>query len=115
MPNAKSHHCLEPETHVLVLIDHQPREARYRTVWDDGSESETIHVLYWEPGPKEAQGGEVRSMPAEEYPAVQPLTLGEPPTFAALIGTDAATLPSDAADFLRQIGAVDTQGKARAR
>lgn len=74
MAQALQHVCLEPEIHALVLVDHQPREARYLTTYDDGSEGETIHVLYWETGPKELPpGGEVRSMLADEYPAVQPL------------------------------------------
>lgn len=61
MPEAISHHCLEPENHLLVQEDHQPRETRYRTVYDDDTEGETIHMLYW-------HDGEVLSMPIEAWP-----------------------------------------------
>lgn len=61
MVEAISHHCLEPEVHQLVAQDGQTREARYRTVWDDGRETETIHRLYWFVDPIEAPDGEVRS------------------------------------------------------
>lgn len=105
MPNARSHHCLEIEKHILVAVDHVAREARYRTLWDDGSETETIHVLYWENNPKEGTGGEVRSMPKELYPTVQPLVTGAELKFADLVGRD--TLPHEAAALLQALGGID--------
>lgn len=74
MPEAVSHHLLEPDIFFLVEADGQPRPARFRTVYEDGTEGETIHVLYWQNNPKELPpGGEVRSALKEDYPAVQPL------------------------------------------
>lgn len=55
MPEAISHHLLEPEKHALVALDGQPREARYLTRYDDGSEAETIHLLYLEDGEVRSQ------------------------------------------------------------
>lgn len=61
MPEAISHHSLEPEIHVLVALDHQTRQARYLTRYDDGTEGETIHELYWHVGTVDDPGDEVRS------------------------------------------------------
>ena len=47
MPTPTSHHLLEPEKPALVALDRLPRTARYRTVYDDDSSGETLHVLYW--------------------------------------------------------------------
>lgn len=104
MPEAVSHHLLDPTLHALVLIDQQPREARYRTVYDDGSEGETTHMLYWE-------DGEVRSMPVEEYPATRSRAVAL--AFDALIGRKVEELPAAAVEFLRMIGAVDQDGAVR--
>lgn len=63
MPTAISHHLLEPDIYFLVEADHQPREARYLTRYDDGSEGETIHRLYWHVATVDDPSDEVRSEP----------------------------------------------------
>src|SRR6185503_7259883 len=47
MPEAVSHHLLEPDKSAAVERDHLPRVARYQTEYDDGTSGETQHVLYW--------------------------------------------------------------------
>lgn len=121
MANPKSHHLDDLEAHVLVLIDGQPREASYTTVYDDGTRGATVHVLYYQKNPKDAAdplaqtGGEVRSMPLEEWKKpMQPIALPpevEPITFDSLIGADASALPEEAAELLRAFGGVDAEGK----
>lgn len=117
MPEAISHHLLEPELHILVATDHIAREARYLTRYDDGTETETVHMLYWETNPKELPpGGEVRSMPIEEWPVAgaATLTADEPLTFDVIVGTDVANLPAEARDLLRLFGGIGIDGRVRA-
>jgi len=47
MPDVTSYHLLETGKPPLVERDHLPRVARYRAEYDDGSQGETQHVLYW--------------------------------------------------------------------
>ena len=121
MANPKSHHLDNPEAHVLVIIDQQPREASYTTTYEDGTTGATVHVLYYDKNPKDAgEKGEVRSMLYEEWakpenPIVLPPEAGTLPiTFDALVGTDAALLPQEAADLLRSLGGVDSAGRVLA-
>lgn len=116
MASPKSHHLDNPEAHVLVIIDKQPREASYTTAYEDGTTGATVHVLYYDKNPKSADDkGEVRSMPYEEWmtpenpintpPEVQPIT------FDSLVGTDASALPAEALELLHSFGGVDSAGK----
>lgn len=57
-----AHKLLDPSIHVAVEADGVPREGRYRTTYDDGSQAETIHMLY-------RDGGLVRSVPIADWPA----------------------------------------------
>lgn len=59
-----SHNLIDPTLHEAVAQDHQPREARYRTTYDDGSAGETTHMLFWD-------GGRVRSVLLADWPAEQ--------------------------------------------
>ena len=64
MPNIVSNHALDPTIHDAVEQDGIPRDGRYRTEYDDGSQAETIHMLY-------RDGGMVRSVPIEGWSAEQ--------------------------------------------
>lgn len=119
MANPKSHHLNNPQAHVLVAVDKQPREASYTTIDEDGTRSASVHVLYYDKNPKAIEEkGEVRSMLYEEWakpenpinipPEVQPIT------FDSLVGRDAATLPEEAQDALRVFGMLDADGRVRA-
>lgn len=122
MAQAKSHHLQNREIHVLVALDKKPREASYTTVYEDGTQGATVHVLYFEKNPDKdgtdplaAEKGEVRSCPYEDYPKLDnPIVLPpepEPVTFDALVGRDAAELPEEAQDALRIFGGIDSEGK----
>lgn len=106
MTNAISHHLIDPTIHALVLIDGQPREALYRTVYDDKTEEETVHILYMEEG-------EVRSVLAGECQQPAARAIATTTTFDALIGRDVSGLPTAAASFLESIGAVDSSGQVQ--
>lgn len=137
MANAKSHHLNNPEQHVLVAIDGQPREASYTTDFDDGSKGASVHVLYYEKHPDQegastlAQtGGEVRSCPYDEWkkptnpiyepPAAGPILARDaqgaiiPLTMDDIVGTDVSALPAEAQEALRLFGGVDSTGKVLA-
>ena len=116
MANPKSHHLDNPEAHVLVIIDKQPREASYTTTYEDGTTGATVHMLYYDKNPKSAdERGEVRSMLYEEWakpdnPIVAPPEV-QPIAFDSLVGTDASALPEEALDLLQTFGGVDADGK----
>lgn len=75
MPEAIQHNLIDPSVHLAVLADHQPREAAYRTLYDDGTAGETTHMLYWD-----AADEEVHSCPIEEWAAISQLPeVGDPP------------------------------------
>lgn len=126
MPNAKSHHLNNLEQHILVAQDHQPREASYTTTYDDGTKGASVHVLYWERNADkpavdgQAQtGGEVRSMPYDEWkkptnPIYEAPAPGPILTFDALVGRDAVELTPEAQEALRLFGGVSAEGKVLA-
>ena len=68
MPAPTSHHLIDVSIHAAVETDHVAREALYTTVYDDGSEGTTIHMLYWH-----KQDEEVQSGPIEEWAVISQL------------------------------------------
>lgn len=63
-PEPRSYNLLEPSKHDLVEQDGQPRQARYRVIYDDGSIGEVVQVLF-------KDGPVVRSCLLEAWPAMQ--------------------------------------------
>lgn len=55
-----SYTLLEPDKYDAVAQDHQPREARYRVTYDDGTTAEEPQMLYW-------NGANVRSATMAEW------------------------------------------------
>lgn len=75
---AVQHNLIDPDIHLAVAADWQPREAVYLTTYDDGTTAETVQMLYWYVvHGKEGKGGEVRSCALEEWGAMQGDMMGD--------------------------------------
>ena len=101
MPEATSYSLLEPEKHSAVERDRLPRVARYRTGHNDGTEGETLHVLYW-------GGAIVQSMRDTEWltqrgPLPTDPTQGETDVAVAAIAQADQQARQDAAQLRQQL------------